>query len=170
VRRSELGQGRFGEGEPELKPWCHQWDSRFAGEELSCSSADRSVGSVSLRRSGATIQAKRIDHGESEVLRLRRGSLASDLGQGLAVTRACVLERSWVSTRTGGRGRWFSSEMGSRGKTRARRELVCCMIRGEAGEAGLTTARSALPWPASPTVLLYLFFFFSKRRRFRGHF
>ena len=65
--RGEFGQARSDEGEPELKPWCHQWDSRFAGGELSCSSADRSVGSVSLRRSGATIQAKRIDLGLSEV-------------------------------------------------------------------------------------------------------
>jgi hypothetical protein len=113
------------------------------------------VGSVSLRRSGATIQAKRIDHGESEVLRLRRGSLASDLGQGLAVTRACVLEGSRVSTRTGGRGRWFSSEMGSRGETRARRELV-------------RWARSALPWPASPTVFPLLFYFFFKTTSFLG--
>jgi hypothetical protein len=90
----------------------------------------------------------------------------SDLGQGLAVTKAYVLERSWVSTRTGGRRRWFSSEMGSRGKTKARRELVCCMIQGEAGEAGLTTARSALPWLASPTVLLLLLFFFFKTTSF----
>jgi hypothetical protein len=95
----------------------------------------------------------------------------SDLGGGLAVTRAHVLEGLQVSMRTRGRGRWFSKEMGLRGETKARGELVPCMIRGEASEAGLTTVRSALPWPASPIVLLLLLsFFFLNDVVFGGHF
>jgi hypothetical protein len=76
------------------------------------------------------------------------------------MTRARVLEGSRVSTPTRGRRRWFSNEMGSRGETRACGELVRCMIQGEVGEAGLATARSMLPWPTSPTVLLLLLFLF----------
>jgi hypothetical protein len=110
-RRGKLGQGRSGAGEPELKPWCHQWDSRFAGGELSCSSANRSVGSVSLRRSGATIQAKRIDHGESKVLRLKRGLDVRGRGSAheLEVADDGFLAR-WVrGARPGLVGSWFAA-------------------------------------------------------------